>query len=128
MDTARSRPDAETHPRLAALTRSAVDAIVSGDGRGRITDWNPAAERMFGYRAGEIVGRPIELLIPTRFREAHRAGIERLACGRRGRVLGATKELAAIRKSGEEFPIELSLSTWEHDGERFFTGIIRDIS
>jgi len=114
--------------RYDALTRSAVDAIISADKSGRITDWNPAAQRIFGYSADEAIGQSLEILMPERFRRSHAAGVGRLASGGSARVAGATHELWGIRKSGEEFPIELSLSHWQVDGEVGFTGIIRDIS
>jgi len=114
--------------RLAALAESAVDAIVSADARGNITDWNPAAERLFGHRRADVLGQPLELLMPERFRARHRQGIARAASGSTGNHIGATAELSALRSDGTEFPIELSLSTFELDGRRYFTGVIRDIS
>ncbi len=120
--------DSAVARRLAALTRSAVDAIVSADGHGLITDWNPAAERMFGYGRREVLGEPLELLMPERFRAAHRAGLERMVARRDSRALGRTVELSALHRDGHEFPIELSLSSWDVDGAQFFTGVIRDIS
>lgn len=113
---------------LRALTDAAVDAIVSADARGRIIDWNPAAERMFGYDRSEALGESLELLIPPRFRERHRIGMRRVVAGEPGRVLGSTQELEAVRSNGELFPVELSLSSWVVDEQRFFTGIIRDIT
>ena len=95
---------------------------------GKILSWNRAAATVFGYSAEEALGQPLELIIPERFRDAHRRGIDRVSSGGPSRVIGSTVELAAVRKGGEEFPIELSLATWLLDEERYYTGIIRDIS
>jgi PAS domain S-box-containing protein len=118
----------EAEQRFRAVTESAVDAIVSIDTLGAIVSWNRAAERIFGLTEKEMLGQSIERVIPERFREAHRAGMSRVTGGGPGHVLGSTVELAALRSDGEEFPIELSLSTWVVDGQRHYTGILRDIS
>ena len=113
---------------LRAVAEASLEAIVSADRRGRITYFNPAAERMFGYEAAEVAGEELKMLMPERFRVAHQLGLERfLATGER-RVIGETIELSAVRRNGEEFPISLSLVDWEVDGEVFFTGTIADIT
>jgi two-component system sensor kinase FixL len=117
-----------TEARLGSVLDSALDAIITADVEGLVEDWNPAAERMFGYSRQEALGRPLEMIIPERFRDAHRAGIRRVAAAGSRRVTGRTVEVAAVRRDGSEFPIELSLATWERAGQRHFTGIIRDIS
>jgi PAS domain S-box-containing protein len=113
---------------LIPLIDAATDAIVTADERGVIVSWNPAAERTFGYAAVEVVGQPLTVLIPERFRAAHEAGIARVAGGGEHHVIGRTVELVGVRRGGAEFPIELSLSTWTTDGQRHFGGIIRDVS
>lgn len=113
---------------VEALVEAATDAIVMADRHGRVTGWNPAAARIFGYPSEEIVGKPLTLLIPPRFQQAHSEGIARVASGGESRVIGHTVELAGIRRDGSEFPIELSLSTWSVDGVPYFAGIIRDIT
>ena len=113
---------------LSAVVASAADAIVTADGEGRILSWNPAAERIFGCGAEEVVGRPLTILMPGRFREAHEAGLGRVTRTGETRVIGRTVQLAGLRRDGTEFPIELSLSTWTEDGHRFFAGIIRDVT
>lgn len=114
---------------LSAVVASATDAIVTADGRGRILSWNAAAQRIFGYAADEVIGRPLTVLMPERFRTAHDAGIARVVETGEKRVIGRTVELAGLRRDGTEFPIELSLSTWTTgSGDRFFAGIIRDVS
>jgi PAS domain S-box-containing protein len=113
---------------VTALVDAANDGIVMADSEGRITAWNRASERMFGYSAAEVVGQPITVLIPQRYQAAHSEGLARVAAGGERRVIGKTVELVGVRRGGIEFPIELSLSTWTNDDERAFAGIIRDIT
>ena len=102
--------------------------IAAGDD-GCVLTWNPAAERMFGLRESDIVGRPLSMLMPERFRAMHDAGIRRVTeRPESSRIIGQTVEVVGLRADGTEFPIELSLSTWETADGRFFGGIIRDIA
>lgn len=117
-----------TEQRLQAILESANDAIIAIDERARVMLWNPQAERMFGYGAHEMVGETLAAIIPERFRDLHQQGVERVVAGGERHVIGSTAELAALHKDGREFPIELSLATWSVDGQRMFSGIIRDIS
>jgi len=114
--------------RFRAVAQTASDAIISADGEGTIIFWNPAAEVMFGFSSGEMVGRSIEAIIPPPLRNGHRRGMERVLRDGTGRVRRNFIELAAMRKGGAEFPIELSLSSWGQNGDVFFTAIIRDIT
>jgi PAS domain S-box-containing protein len=83
---------------------------------------------MFGWRADEAVGQPLTLLMPERHREAHRAGLARLAAGGEPRVVGRPVELVGLRRGGEEFAVELRIDAWSSGGAAFFTGIVRDIT
>lgn len=114
--------------KLRAITESAVDAIIVTDHRGLICDWNRGAREIFGYEKEEALGQPLEILMPDQYKEAHRAGMDRYLGTQVPHVIGGTVEVHGLRKSGERFPLELSLSTWTAGGERFFTGIIRDSS
>ncbi len=118
----------ESEERFRAVAETATDAIVSADKRGHITYFNPGAERMFGYAARDVIGRPLTLLMPQRFHDAHRQGLARFLTTREARVVGRTVELAGQRKEGTEFPLELSLASWKAGGDTFFTGILRDIT
>lgn len=113
---------------LDAIVRSASDAIVTADGNGDIVTWNPAAEKLFGYDPAQIVGRSLKTLVPERFREAHEAGLSRVVETGETRIIGHTVEVFGLHRDGHEFPIELSLATWQEGEERFFGGIIRDIT
>jgi PAS domain S-box-containing protein len=119
---------AHSEKRLEAILRSANDAIVSVDDHGQVVLWNLHAQELFGYTEDEMMGEPLMAIIPERFREAHQAGLKRVAEGGEPHVIGQTVELAGLHRDGREFPIELSLATWNADGERLFSGIIRDIT
>ncbi len=117
--------DAET---LQAIIRSATDVIITADAQGNIINWNPAAEHVFGYSAEEAVGQELTMIIPERFHAAHHEGLGRVVNTGETHIIGQTVEVEGLRKDGTEIPIELSLATWVTDGDRFFTGIIRDVS
>ena len=117
----------ESEAKFQSVMESAIDAIISSNSEGKILSWNKAAAAMFGYTEAEVLGKPIEVIIPERFRKAHAQGMKRVTTGGPSHVIGKTVELAAIRKSGEEIPVELSLATWFLDDNRYYTGIIRDI-
>ena len=120
----------ESESRFRSVAESANDAIVAADQNGDIISWNRGAELMFGYTEDEVVGQPLSILMPPMFRPMHDAGIKRVAEGGRAasKLIGQTVEVVGLRKDGREFPLELSLAMWESAGERFFSGIIRDIS
>jgi len=118
----------ESEAKFRSVMESAIDAIISGDAEGRIRSWNSAATALFGFTEREVIGEPIEMIIPERYRKSHQEGVHRVSAGGPSHVIGKTVELAAIRKDGSEFPVELSLATWFLDDRRFYTGIIRDIS
>jgi PAS domain S-box-containing protein len=90
--------------------------------------WNQAAARLFGYAEKEVIGQPLTLLMPHRYREPHQAGIARLEATGESRVMGRTVELHGLRKDGTEFPLELSIGIGRSPVGVFFSGIIRDIT
>ena len=119
---------AVSEQRMEAILQSANDAIVSIDSDGHVMLWNPTAAEMFGYSAEEMIGQPLNVIIPERFRQGHEEGIARVVDGGERHVIGQTVELAGLHRDGREFPIELSLATWTTDGVMSFSGIIRDIT
>jgi diguanylate cyclase (GGDEF)-like protein/PAS domain S-box-containing protein len=122
-----SRQRAASEERLRSAVESARDAIVSVDSHGTAVFWNRGAERIFGYRAPEVVGRSLDFVLAPAFVDTYRKSLERLAkqgAGSQGDVM----ETMGVRKSGKEFPMELSLTAWESAGEPHFTGIMRDIT
>jgi PAS domain S-box-containing protein len=119
----------ENEERFRAVTTSAQDAIVMIDAAGRATLWNPAAERLFGYSAEEMLGRDVhEFLAPPELRRAQSAAFPQWQRTGEGAAVGRTLELRANRKSGAEFPVEISLSSVRVGGEWHAVAIIRDIS
>ncbi len=114
--------------RYRSVTQSANDAIISTDGNGTIIAWNKGARTMFGYQEEEVSGRPLDFLMPERYRSAHQQGMARLRSTGKSHVIGATVELAGLRRDGSEFPLELSLASWQAGGETFYSAIIRDIT
>jgi len=107
---------------------NAVDGIVVMDQDGRISSFNRAAERLFGYERAQALGRPVTMLIPEKYRQAHEEGLARYIRTRRPRMLGSTASLEGLRKNGAVFPIELSVSAHDVDGKTVFTGIVRDVT
>lgn len=118
----------ESRERMSAILDSATDAIVCADAGGRVVLWNPAAERILGHAPEDVVGRSLTTIVPERFRRAHEEGIARVSGGGPRKIIGGTVEVAALRADGTEVPVELSLSTWSTEGERFYGGILRDVT
>jgi PAS domain S-box-containing protein len=119
----------EGESRLRAITDSAQDAIVLMDAEGRISFWNPAAERIFGYTRDEVLGRELhQVLAPPRYLKAFKAGFERFRMTGQGQAVNTTLELKALRKSGEEVPVELSLSALRLESHWHAVGIVRDVT
>ncbi|MBT3229904.1 MAG: PAS domain S-box protein [Candidatus Marinimicrobia bacterium] len=111
-----------------SITLTAPDAIISINDSGLVQSWNTAAERLFGYSEVEMQGKTLDHIVAPQHVADHTAGLKRLQGGGKAKLLGETTEITALRKGGEEFPIELGLSSWTTDENKFFTGIIRDIS
>lgn len=115
---------------MLRLTRNvALDATIVIDAAGRVIVWNPAASRLFGYPADEVIGRSLhELIVPERFRAAAISGIRRFGSTGEGALIGRISELVAMRRDGSEVPVELSISTVQIRGIWHAIGIIRDIT
>jgi PAS domain S-box-containing protein len=119
----------ESEARNAAILKAALDCLISMDSRGRVMEWNPAAEETFGYSRAEAVGREMaELIIPPQFREQHRNGLAHFLNTGEGPILGKRLEITAVRKDGEEFPVELAVTAIDCEGPAMFTGHLRDIT
>ncbi len=118
----------ESEERFRSVSQSANDAIITSDSEGIIIFWNNGAQKTFGYQSDEVLGKPLTILMPQRYREAHIKGLERMRTTGESRVIGKRVELEALRKDGSEFPMELSLSTWKTGEKTFYTGILQDIT
>jgi diguanylate cyclase (GGDEF)-like protein/PAS domain S-box-containing protein len=114
---------------MTAMLASSLDCIVAMDHEGRVLEFNPAAERTFGYTRSQAVGSELgELIVPGHLRDAHRRGLARYVATREGRLLDTRVELTAMRADGSEFPVELTITRIEGAEPPTFTGYIRDIS
>ena len=116
------------HVRASIVVEKAIDGIITIGEKGLVESFNPGAERIFGVTKEEMLGKPLTLLLPARFRDRHQQGLERLRSGGEPHILGKTVELHGLRDDGSEFPMELSLARWETGEGTFYTGIVRDIT
>jgi PAS domain S-box-containing protein len=114
--------------RMRTILDTAVDAFISINSDGIVESFNPAAERMFGYPASEVLGRNVSLLMPSPYRQEHDHYLRRyLATGER-KIIGIGREIVAQRKDGTLFPIDLAVGEAVIDGQKVFTGVIRDLT
>ena len=118
----------EVEARLRAVFNTAVEGIVTIDDHGRIDSINPAAESMFGWKPGELVGRNISTLMPEPYRSRHDGYLHHYHQTGQRRVIGVGREVFGRRKDGSVFPIDLSVGEFTVGGRRLFTGILRDIT
>jgi PAS domain S-box-containing protein len=118
----------ESELRFRSVAQSANDAIIVAHGLGNIIFWNKGAQAIFGYEEAEVKAQPLTLLMPARYRDAHSKGLERLHATGQRKMIGKTVELHGLRKDGQEFPLELSVATWQSRQDTFYGGIIRDIT
>lgn len=121
---------AETRERLLeAMLASSLDSVIVIDEAGQVVEFNPSAERTFGFSRDMALGRPIaDLIVPERHRAAHVEGLARYVAGGVARLIGRRAELDARRADGTEFPVELALSEVRSDGQRLFLASLRDLT
>ena len=116
---------------IAALLKIASDAVIAVDANYRITLFNDGAERIFGYARAEVIGRPLDVLLPERFRASHGRMMSALESeGSISRLMGERREIAGLRKDGSEFPAEASIAMVEGEKGRVksFLAVLRDIT
>jgi diguanylate cyclase (GGDEF)-like protein/PAS domain S-box-containing protein len=118
----------KSEARYRTVLDAAFDAIVTMTPGGTVRLFNRGAEAIFDYRAEEVIGQPVTLLMPERYRDLCVAGLHGYLRTGEARVVGGTTELVGLRKDGSEFPIEMSLGETHEHGERLFTGMIRDVT
>ncbi|HEY0841283.1 bifunctional diguanylate cyclase/phosphodiesterase [Methylotenera sp.] len=115
--------------KLRSVIDGAFDAIVTIDSAGLLVEFNPAAERIFGYKKEDVLGQPMsELIIPVRYRAAHHAGHQQYKMSGVTHIFNQRIELVGMRADGSEFPIELTLTALKDANLSLVTGFVRDIS
>lgn len=128
MPATTSTASEDDHVRYRAILDAAVEAIITIDAQGICESLNASAERMFGYAAAELIGRNVSLLMPDPYRREHDGYIAHYLETGEARIIGIGREVVACRKSGEQFPIHLSVGEVKLSDRRLFIGIIQDIT
>jgi PAS domain S-box-containing protein len=118
----------QSEERFRSITESAMDAIIATDANGLILSWNRGAQRLFGFGCDEMVGQPLTMLMPDRYRRPCLDGLSRVVTTGQQRLMGKTLEVSGLTREGDELPVELSLSSWQTGDSTFFGAIIRDIT
>ena len=118
----------ESEEQFRSVTNSARDAIISADSRGNVVFWNKQAEKIFGFGEDEMIGQSLQMIMPAAHRQNHPLDLERNVRTGENLPVGKTVEVSGRRKDGTEFPLELSLGTWESAKGKFFTVVLRDIT
>jgi len=118
----------QSEERLRAIVDTARDCIITVDSRANIVSWNRAAEAIFGYSAEEVIGKPLMLVMPERYREPFAQAFRRRVWGGEATITDRVFEMPALRKDGSEVLLEFSVAAWETNEGVFFAAIIRDIS
>jgi PAS domain S-box-containing protein len=113
---------------LISLFEYATEGIILTNDKGNIVLVNPAAQRIFGYEAVELIGHPIEMLIPERYKPQHKGLREGFYHHPQNRVMGQNRDLNARRKDGSDMPVEVSLSFYSRDEELFVIAFVVDIT
>jgi two-component system, chemotaxis family, sensor kinase Cph1 len=129
LSTARAAADTRDYTeRLRAILQTAVEGIITIDEHGMVESFNPAAERIFGYPASEVIGRNVKMLMPSPDRERHDDYLENYVRTGHAKIIGIGREVQGRRRDGSIFPMELSVSEVRLARGRMFTGFVRDIS
>ena len=118
----------ESEARTRAILNAAVDAIITIDEAGRVESMNPAAERLFGHTADEVIGRNVKMLMPEPYRHEHDGYLHNYLTTGQKKIIGLGREVVGLRKDGSTFPMHLAVSELQLGDRRMFTGIARDIT
>ena len=118
----------ESEARTRLILNAVSSAIMTIDLKGRLEEFNPAAEKLFGYPASEVLGHNVNMLMPERFRREHDAQLKQFAKTGESNIIGVNRELTGLRKDGTEFLLDLEVSTVEVQSRQLLTGIARDVT
>ena len=118
----------ESEARLAAIVDHVLDSIITINERGTVQSFNPAAERVFGYKASEVIGKNVKMLMPEPFHGEHDGYLDNYLKSGDAKVIGIGREVTALRKDGTKFPVELAVSEMPVGKGRMFVGSLRDIA
>ena len=121
-------PTSAAEERMRSVIDHVIDGIITINERGVVTTFNPAAERIFGYRSDEVIGQNVKMLMPEPYRGEHDGYISNYLRTGQAKIIGIGREVVGRRKNGAEFPMELAISEFRLGAERYFTGIVRDIT
>jgi PAS domain S-box-containing protein len=125
---AAQRAQRESMSRLTAVVETAVDGFILIDARGRILLFNPACERLFGYRADEVFHENVKMLMPPVYSDHHDRYVSNFLRTGERKIIGTGREVTGLRKDGSTFPMELSVGEAKQDGESIFVGIVHDLT
>lgn len=118
----------DSEARMRAIFETAVDAIVTIDEHGIIERFNPAAERIFGYREAQVAGKNVSMLMPSPYREMHDGYLSRYLQTGEKKIIGIGREVVGLRQDGTVFPMELAVAEMRVGKRRMFTGVVRNIT
>jgi PAS domain S-box-containing protein len=121
-------PGSETSSRLRTVLDTAVDGIILIDARGTVLMFNKACEKLFGYRAEDVVGQNVKLLMPSPFHEEHDRYLKNYLAGGKAEIIGIGREVTGRRKDGSTFPMDLSVGETKEGEEPIFVGVIHDLT
>src|ERR1700677_1035355 len=124
----RVEESAEAVERLRSILDHVIDGIVTIDEHGTVTTFNPAAEKIFGYSASEVIGKNVKVLMPEPFHSQHDSSFANYVRTGHAKIIGIGREVVGLRKDGSTFPLDLAVSAFHLGERRYFTGIVRDIS
>jgi two-component system sensor kinase FixL len=118
----------DSEARVRAVVDTAVDGVILIDASGRVLMFNPACETLFGYRADEVIGKNVKMLMPSPFREEHDRYLDNYHWTGQRKIIGIGREVVGQRKDGTTFPMHLSVGEATHGGETTFVGIVHDLT
>jgi PAS domain S-box-containing protein len=127
-DVRATMPQYEDESRLRAVVETAVDGVILIDAQGRIQVFNPACEKLFGYRADEVIGQNVRMLMPPPYRDEHNRYLANFRRTGEKKIIGIGRTVTGQRKDGSTFPMDLSVGEAKHNGDSIFVGIIHDLS